>query len=382
MNKVVSINLNGRAYQLEEQAYDALRRYLEQAEEHLKGNPDRDEIMADFEQAVADKCDQWLGKSKTVVTEKEAKRIIVEMGPVGSSDSDDEPRRSEPAPARRLYQVRDGAILFGVCTGIAAYFNVDVTVVRLAAIVLALVSSGLAIVAYVGLALVLPVARTPEEKAAAFGQRFNADEILERAKARYADLTDREHWRSVADSSRPALERVGSAILRCLRIASAAVATVTGLTVTAMAAAWVAALWSVGLSGRVFGYTLDPSMPAWLTAAFVSSGLYIVMLPVLVAAVVSYRYARRGHVRGSVWWPLAALVLLVLAIGMVVSIPFSSAQIRTVLQDHQGQLNLGAKTVCVGDDVYCHRTPDQIKVMPVPVAPTPPEVTPLAKPAI
>lgn len=382
MNKVVSINLNGRAYQLEEQAYDALRRYLEQAEAHLKGNPDRDEIMADFEQAVADKCDQFLKKNKTVVTEKEAGRIIAEMGPVSLSagEDKDEPRESETAPVRRLYQVRDGAILFGVCNGAAAYLNVDVTVIRLVAVVLAFVTSGAALLAYVVMALLLPVARTPEEKAAASGRRFNADEILERAKARYADLTDREHWQKVADSSRPALESVGEAILKMIRIIAAVLAVAAGLVVTGIAAAWVAALWSVGLSGRVFGFTLDPSMPAWLLGAFISSGLYIVVLPALVLAVVSYRYARRGHVRGGVWWSVAALALLVVAVGMVVSIPFSSTQIRDVAQSHQGHLNLGARTVCVGDDVYCHRTPRQIKVVPVPLAPTPPAITPLPQP--
>ena len=42
MNKVITINLGGNAYQLEEGGFDALRAYLETAAARLKDNPDRD----------------------------------------------------------------------------------------------------------------------------------------------------------------------------------------------------------------------------------------------------------------------------------------------------------------------------------------------------
>ena len=54
MNKVITINLNGVAYQLEEGGYDALRAYLDHAARRLEGNPDKDEIMTDIEQAIAE----------------------------------------------------------------------------------------------------------------------------------------------------------------------------------------------------------------------------------------------------------------------------------------------------------------------------------------
>ena len=64
MQKVIAINLNGRAYQLDEPAYEALRAYLDRAEVQLKDNPDLREIMADLEQAIADKCNRFLGPTK------------------------------------------------------------------------------------------------------------------------------------------------------------------------------------------------------------------------------------------------------------------------------------------------------------------------------
>src|ERR671911_91066 len=88
MQKVININLNGNAFQLEEGGYDALREYLARAERELKDNPDRAEIMADLEQAIADKCQKYLGPRKTVVTASEIDAIVAEMGPVDGAASE------------------------------------------------------------------------------------------------------------------------------------------------------------------------------------------------------------------------------------------------------------------------------------------------------
>ncbi len=87
MNKVVTIKIHGRAYQLEEAAYGQLRKYMANAAKQLTDDPDRDEIMADFEQAMADKCDQFVKTSKTVVSARETQGIIDEMGPIGHEET-------------------------------------------------------------------------------------------------------------------------------------------------------------------------------------------------------------------------------------------------------------------------------------------------------
>ena len=79
MNRVITINLNGNAYQLEENGYDALRAYLDDAARRLEGNPDKDEIMADIEQAIAEKFRAVLGVNKTVVIAEEVTEVIGAM---------------------------------------------------------------------------------------------------------------------------------------------------------------------------------------------------------------------------------------------------------------------------------------------------------------
>jgi phage shock protein PspC (stress-responsive transcriptional regulator) len=208
MQKVITINLNGNAYQIDEGGYAALVAYLEGAERQLTDNPDRVEIIKDLEQAIADKCRGFLGPHKTVVSPEEVDRIIKEMGPVdGATTTDDNPgagsapRQAASAASaatdapRRLYLIEEGSMFGGVCTGIAAYLHVDVTIVRIGFLLLALVTKGGFGLAYLVLAFVIPSANTSEERAAARGQAFNAQELVDRAKKNYADFKDSRDWR-------------------------------------------------------------------------------------------------------------------------------------------------------------------------------------------
>ena len=204
MNKVITINLGGVAYQLEDGGYEALRDYLDTAARRLEGNPDKDEIIADIEQAIGDKFRGMLGDHKTVILTKEVHAVITEMGPVqDASGSDERAAADQPAggahaagatgatgtdrpPLRRLYKIRDGAMLAGVCNGLAAYLNVDAAFVRVG-FALMILCWGAGLLAYVILAIILPEAHTPAEKAAATGAAATAEEFIRRAKAGYYD---------------------------------------------------------------------------------------------------------------------------------------------------------------------------------------------------
>jgi phage shock protein PspC (stress-responsive transcriptional regulator) len=226
MNLVITINLNGNAYQLEKNGYDALREYLENAARGLEGNPDRDEIIADIEQAIADKFRAVLGSFKTVVIAREVAEIIKEMGPVqdasasadeaatGAADRPASARPAgagtstagagrpaadgEPAPAtKRLYKINEGAMIAGVCNGLAAYLHVDVTVIRILFAVLTVFTWGVGLLLYVVMVLLVPVAHTPAEKAAAGGgSPSTAEEFIRRARQGYYEgmktLNDRK----------------------------------------------------------------------------------------------------------------------------------------------------------------------------------------------
>ena len=57
---------------------------------------------------------------------------------------------------KRLYRIEEGKMLCGVCGGIAAYCNIDPTVIRLLALAAGVCSAGTALLLYVGAAICMP----------------------------------------------------------------------------------------------------------------------------------------------------------------------------------------------------------------------------------
>jgi phage shock protein PspC (stress-responsive transcriptional regulator) len=204
MRRVVTISLNGNAYALEEDAADALGHYLESARLALQANTDQAEILADLEQAIAEKSQRFLGAHKTVLTRAEIAQILTEMGPVENEPAErtasPQPPPASPSlrPRQTLYRIRQGQQVGGVCNGLAAYFGLDVTWVRLGFLLFAFLW-GVTGVVYLALMIVLPVANTPEELAAAYGEPFNAREYVERARREASELANRDWSQNKAE---------------------------------------------------------------------------------------------------------------------------------------------------------------------------------------
>lgn len=207
MQKVITINLNGNALQLDEDGYDSLRAYLAEAAARLGGNPDALEIVRDLEQSIAEKCQRLLGPGKNVVTTAEIEQILREVGPVDSTAGSYHVPPAGTSTAhqpKRLYQIREGAIVSGVANGLAAYFNLDPTIVRVAWVMAAVFEMmrgdrppAMTIGFYGLLMFVVPYAKTLEQRAAAQGAAqslpYKLQHAVERVKAMFGGLHPRAH---------------------------------------------------------------------------------------------------------------------------------------------------------------------------------------------
>src|SRR5689334_19003193 len=81
MQRVVSINLNGGVFQLEETGYNALFAYLDARETQFQDDPDRAQKMADLEREMAEKCAAYVTPTKNIITSAEIDHVIREFGP-------------------------------------------------------------------------------------------------------------------------------------------------------------------------------------------------------------------------------------------------------------------------------------------------------------
>ena len=348
MNKVITINLGGNAYQLEEGGFEALRAYLDTAAARLKDNPDRDEIILDIERAIGEKFRALLASHKNVIETKEVNTVISEMGPIetdadsssagsqaggtgGQKSAEGDPPGAGYRP-RRLYRIDEGAMLAGVCNGIGVYLNIDPTFIRLAFVFLAVVW-GTGVLAYIVLALVIPEAVSPEEKAAAAGSPFTAQEFIRRAKQGYyeavkgfPDARSRREWkrwfkrqmRAHSHSWRYNWQNY------CPEPAPPHPATSVTLAVLSLLSglatlAWICAFISLLATGMIFGLSLPGGLPVWVAAVLMIM-LYGIVVGPMKAARRAYYWNGPRHAWSllvlidALVWIVILAVLLCLAI--------------------------------------------------------------------
>jgi phage shock protein PspC (stress-responsive transcriptional regulator) len=349
MNKVITINLGGTAYQLEDAGYDALRAYLDTAAARLQTNPDRDEIISDIEHAIGEKFRSRLSAYKNVIGAKEVEAVLVEMGPVedgtaseaagtgavGGAGNEGDSSAAADRPigrAKRLYLVREGAMLSGVCNGIAAYLNVDPTFVRLAFVLLT-VMWGASILVYVVMMLVVPEAVSPEQKAEAYGTPSTAQEFIRRAKQGYyeavksfpnpearrawkrkfkAEMRDwrasfhremaanAEHWRSRRECDGGPKPGLGVAL------------PIFSLVQAGFFVLWLCAMCSLLATGALFGLALPGGLPVWIGVLVVLFAYGFLVWPLKMM-----RRACYYDLGGSRWaWPTAFFLDAVVWVGV------------------------------------------------------------------
>ncbi|WP_297835211.1 PspC domain-containing protein [Thermomonas sp.] len=154
----VTVSLNRSTLQFDEAAYARLEHYLAESASLLEGDPDPQEILGDLEQAIADQCLRRMGPQQSVVTLAELEPALEEIGTVQVPGATGSTERATRDATRPLQQVSEGALISGVCLGLARYFQLDVTLLRIIAVLLLFGTGGGMIVVYLAMMLLLPYA--------------------------------------------------------------------------------------------------------------------------------------------------------------------------------------------------------------------------------
>lgn len=374
MNKVTTINLNGKAYQLEEAGYELLKKYLEGARKNLADDPDRDEVLADFERAIAEKCDSHLNSRKNVITAREVTKIIDDMGPVepaGEGEHIHEEPAPEPIPpTKRLYTLPDRAMIGGVAAGLAEYLNIDVNIVRLLFVLLVFVTSGIWIFVYLLMMIALPEARTPEQKAELRGERFTAQDVLDRAKQKYAEVGNTEHWRKVAEQNRPMLSNVGRLLAWLTRVAALVSGMFFGTLAGVATAIWISTSWWLAYGIGEFDGQLS-TISHWTVALGVTAAYFVAILPLGVLTWMFMRIgANRPPRRQSLPWLVSSASLWVVALGVLIGVAAVTSGRISDYQATHARVNFDNHSICINENLCGNGSGfDKPVPQPAPVAP-------------
>ena len=170
MKKTVSAAIGSTNFVIDEDAYSRLDSYLAAFRAHLTPSPDNGEVMNDLENRIAELLSaQAKGEGRAVnieMIEDVIGRIGMPDGSAftgGSGSARATEGETQEEVVHKFYRDIEHRSIGGVCSGIAAYFNLDITLVRVLFVALFLCAScGFWI--YVVLWIIAPKAITPTEK--------------------------------------------------------------------------------------------------------------------------------------------------------------------------------------------------------------------------
>lgn len=187
MKITVSINLGGYAFNIDDDAYAELKRYLKNLELHFAGEESSAEILADIESRMAELLRATLTPYKQVITIADVNQVIRVMGTPEDLSDDEGPTAGEKFASpgyHRMYRDPDHRIIGGVCAGMGAYWRIDPWILRVIFLAL-LFAGGLGLIIYLILYIVLPEARTTAQKIEMKGSPVNIHNIKESVKKEF-----------------------------------------------------------------------------------------------------------------------------------------------------------------------------------------------------
>ncbi|MDD4420869.1 MAG: PspC domain-containing protein [Bacteroidales bacterium] len=213
MEETLKISIGGVAFIINKNAYAKLDNYLKVLTVHYSARPEGSEILDDIERRIAELLLDKFGK-EDVVTEERIDRVIAVMGRPQEIDGEDETiyntgnanaqgsantgnsagynggnQNSENGrSSRKLFRDMDNRVIGGVCSGLAAYCKIDPVIMRLIFVVAFILGSlgrhflwisghgfgwthfgGVVFLAYILLWIIMPKAKTVEDKCAMKG---------------------------------------------------------------------------------------------------------------------------------------------------------------------------------------------------------------------
>ena len=143
MKEVERFSLGGYAFTLEQDAASLVADYLGELEKYYDGREGGSEIMEGIEERMAELLLEKAGREGVCTREMVAQIIDIlgrpEVIEAAGEDDGDSPARpvsdgkgpAGDAPKRKLYRNMNDRVVAGVCSGLAAYFNIDTALPRI-----------------------------------------------------------------------------------------------------------------------------------------------------------------------------------------------------------------------------------------------------------
>ena len=135
MKETINVNIAQQAFTMDMDAYSELTKYLEDIGRRL---PETDtETMGDIESRIAEIFRERVPSPMMVITYGVVQSTMKQLGDADTFGEASRPLRSEKQSVnplglpRKFWRMRSPRSIAGVCSGLAIYFDIDITLVRI-----------------------------------------------------------------------------------------------------------------------------------------------------------------------------------------------------------------------------------------------------------
>ncbi|MBC8005044.1 MAG: PspC domain-containing protein, partial [Verrucomicrobia bacterium] len=368
MKKTFTINISGSVFHIDEDAFEKLQRYLQMLNRHFGTALEGQEILQDIEARIAELLIAKTANKVEVVTNEMVDEVIARMGqPEDFMESPDEEPYVRPQASagsatadqpirRRLYRDGESRVLGGVCSGLGAYFNIDVVILRVIFVVLFFLGVGTSLLLYIILWIVVPKAKTTAQRLEMRGKEATVSNIEKSIREEVNEIGENyNRFMHTPDGDRGTtrMDRFGDVLGSVLRVVLRVAVLIFGAALIIIAISSLIGFITTMIMGHSFlhggpwnfGWDSDINM-ASLVNHFVSPGAYtisvvaisiLIGIPILLLLFVGtkllFRYKTNNKMIGlgtfAVW--LLALVTLIF-VGVNQAENFSKQTTQTITQ--------------------------------------------------
>lgn len=215
MNRIISINIRGVVFQIEEDAFDYLDHYLKKLKRHFQDEDGTDEILADIENRIAEMLTRDPGLQGSVNLDR-VKAIVSQMGEPEEIDAESEEENEyrhtyNPSGKRVLFRDPEHRWMGGVCSGLGNYFDTDPLWIRIL-FLFAFLTFGTGLLLYVLLWALIPEAKTTSERLEMKGEKVTIDTIEKTVREGFDRIKKDFDDADIADNTKRAAKQAGKAI--------------------------------------------------------------------------------------------------------------------------------------------------------------------------
>jgi phage shock protein PspC (stress-responsive transcriptional regulator) len=279
-----------------------------------------------------------------VITSGDVKAIRKQLGePRDFGDDEDSPElEDEPRSERKYYRDTDNAVLGGVMAGLAAYMGWDVTLLRVLAVVLAIVPSwGTLVIVYIVVWICAPAARTVSEKMTMRGEAINLDSIKqsakkfgEKAEAAGREMTERAEQIGQQFESRA--PQIGAKVGRVARVILGVIGILVSTVI--LCGLIVSCVWMIPMLVSIGQYGIGYAPLLVAAVGLVFSGVLALVIFGMICSSMLIGGRSRGGKGGLLATLIIAMALLVGAAAASVGwLSLSTPDDRQYIKDAIGQ---------------------------------------------